>query len=282
MSKKIRGQCLIIDNEKFINDILPFREGSKIDSNNLDILFEQLGFRVTLRRNLNYNDMMRTINNFSDLLDHSDAQMCGEFTCKIFKKKRVTLRIFLFLFLVVIILSHGEDGGLIYASDGREVSTEYLLRRFNNDSCQPLKGKPKFFVFQACRGDDVDYGTIPELERTDSQVCIDQHDAKSFSKPVTTIAKDPSWEDMVILFATVPGFVANRNLYRGTWLIECLCFVFMNHAKDMDLRDMLDEVAKRLRDYESEQGFKQSCSYESRHFYNKLFFNPGIAIDDKD
>ena len=86
MSKKIRGQCLIIDNEKFINDILPFREGSKIDSNNLDILFEQLGFRVTLRRNLNYNDMMRTINNFSDLLDHSDAQMCGEFSCTLFEK----------------------------------------------------------------------------------------------------------------------------------------------------------------------------------------------------
>ena len=88
---------------------------------------------------------------------------------------------------------------------------------------------------------------------------------------MTTIAKDPTWEDMVILFATVPGFVANRNLYRGTWLIECLCYVFMNRACDMDLRDMLDEVAKRLRDYESEQGLKQSCSYESRHFYNKLY-----------
>ena len=49
MHKRIRGQCLIIDNEKFVNDILPFREGSKIDSNNLDILFEQLGFKVTLR-----------------------------------------------------------------------------------------------------------------------------------------------------------------------------------------------------------------------------------------
>ena len=78
MSRRIRGQCLIIDNEKFINDVLPFREGSKIDSNNLDILFEQLGFKVTLRRNLNYNDMMRTINNFSDLSDHSNAQMCGK------------------------------------------------------------------------------------------------------------------------------------------------------------------------------------------------------------
>ena len=92
-----------------------------------------------------------------------------------------------------------------------------------------------------------------------------------------TIAKDPTWEDMVILYATVPGFVANRNLYRGTWLIECLCYVFMNYSSEMDLREMLDEVARRLRSYESEQGFKQSCSYESRHFYNKLFFNPGIV-----
>lgn len=46
MTEKIRGQCLIIDNEKFVNDVLPYREGSMIDSNNLDILFEQLGFKV--------------------------------------------------------------------------------------------------------------------------------------------------------------------------------------------------------------------------------------------
>ena len=90
------------------------------------------------------------------------------------------------------------------------MSTEYVLRSFNNDACKSLKGKPKFFVFQACRGDDVDYGIIPELEKTDSQVCLDQHDAKSFREPVTTIAKDPTWEDMVILFATVPGYVAQR------------------------------------------------------------------------
>ena len=37
---------MIIDNEKFVNDVLPYREGSMIDSNNLDILFEQLGFKV--------------------------------------------------------------------------------------------------------------------------------------------------------------------------------------------------------------------------------------------
>ena len=48
---------------------------------------------------------------------------------------------------------------------------------------------------------------------------------------------------------------------------------------EMDLREMLDEVARRLKNYESENGFKQSCSYENRHFYNKLYFNPGIVRD---
>ena len=50
MTKKIRGQCLIIDNEKFVNDVLPYREGSMIDSNNLDILYEQLGFKVRITK----------------------------------------------------------------------------------------------------------------------------------------------------------------------------------------------------------------------------------------
>ena len=65
MTKQQHGLCLIIDNEKFENDVLPFREGSQIDANNLDILFQELGFQVTMRRNLNYNDMMTTITEFS-------------------------------------------------------------------------------------------------------------------------------------------------------------------------------------------------------------------------
>ena len=38
--------------------------------------------------------------------------------------------------------------------------------------------------------------------------------------------------------------------------------VFMEHAKDMNLRDMLDEVAVKLSSYESERGTKQSCNYD--------------------
>lgn len=104
------------------------------------------------------------------------------------------------------------DKGLTISSLELQLPTEYVLRRFNNDSCKKLKGKPKFFVFQACRGDEVDYGTIPQLETQESAVCsvdasgfvMDDYAARQ------TIAKDPTWEDMVILWATIPGYVANR------------------------------------------------------------------------
>ena len=46
MFSKPRGYALIINNESFVNDIYKYRTGSTIDANNLDILFEQLGFKV--------------------------------------------------------------------------------------------------------------------------------------------------------------------------------------------------------------------------------------------
>ncbi len=46
MFSKPRGHVLIIDNEDFKNDIFPKREGSHVDSKNLDCLFTELGFKV--------------------------------------------------------------------------------------------------------------------------------------------------------------------------------------------------------------------------------------------
>ena len=37
--------------------------------------------------------------------------------------------------------------------------------------------------------------------------------------------KDLSWEDMVIAYSTLPGYVSNRDHYRGTWFIESICKV---------------------------------------------------------
>ncbi len=45
---------------------------------------------------------------------------------------------------------------------------------------------------------------------------------------------------------------------------------------------ILKQVGRTLRNYESEDGYKQSCVYEIRHFYDKLYFNPGIYCADEE
>jgi len=257
MQSKPRGCALIIDNEEFTNPQLPSRKGSLVDANNLDLLLEQLGFSVTLRRNLSYIRMRDEIYNFSKRVEHQKAEMT-----------------------VVCIMSHGQHG-LIAGSDGREIDTEWMLRQFNNDLCPALKGKPKFFILQACRGDEVDYGTLPEItltdghEATDARV-VDPGPAAAAAPPPSTGHKELSWEDMIIAYATLPGYVANRDTYRGTWFIESLVQIFMDMAADLDIKELLDLVANRLKEYESERGTKQTYSYEVRHFTKKLYFNPGL------
>ena len=54
MYSRPRGSALIIDNELFINNVLPKRDGSAVDSKNLSSLFSQLGFLVELHKNLHY------------------------------------------------------------------------------------------------------------------------------------------------------------------------------------------------------------------------------------
>ena len=251
MQASPRGLVLIIDNENFHNDVMPTRTGSVVDANNLDILFSQLGFKVTLRRNLPYFDMITEVQKFAAKSEHMAGDMA-----------------------VVIILSHGRHG-LVAAADGREIEVEWVLRQFNNDGCPALKGKPKLFIFQACRGDEADYGVMPAIEFPEGRTSSDARKIEPVPvKEQQEGFKELSWEDMVVAYATLPGYVANRDRYRGTWFVESLCSVVMEMAADTDLRDMLDVVAERLSNYESEMGTKQTFAYEVRHFYKKLYFNP--------
>jgi len=252
MSSSPRGLALIINNIEFTPpELFSFRKGAEVDSENLAELFTQLGFKVETHLNLGRNDTFRVLIDFAARSEHKDADMA-----------------------IVCILSHGTHHGRVVAADCLELQIELdILRRFNNDYCPDLKGKPKFFIIQACRGEDEDYGTVSLQSR-------DATDAKPRSMSMSSMyppgaAKGLTWEDILIAFATLPGYISNRDHFRGTWFIESLSKVIMNHAKDTSLRDMLDLVGLELKEYESENGRKQSFSYDVRHFYKKLYFNPG-------
>jgi hypothetical protein len=50
----------------------------------------------------------------------------------------------------------------------------------------------------------------------------------------------------------------------------------MRHACDLDLMDLIRLVMFYLKEKETSAGSKQSCNVENRHFYKKLYFNPGL------
>ena len=51
---------------------------------------------------------------------------------------------------------------------------------------------------------------------------------------------------MLIAYATIPGYVANRDIFRGSWFVEAICKVFASQSAEKDIREMMDEVRTSL------------------------------------
>ncbi|KRT86162.1 Peptidase [Oryctes borbonicus] len=91
-----------------------------------------------------------------------------------------------------------------------------------------------------------------------------QTDATTFQAPRTNA-------DMLLAYATVPGFVSHRNPTLGTWYIQAICRIFMEHAHDTDVENLLKIVDANLeKNYLSH---RQTSSYENRGF-KRCYLNP--------
>ena len=72
MTKRPRGQCLIVNNEVF--DHMKERRGSSADAANLNYLFTDLGFEVTVKPNLAEIDVKRQVRQFAQSEAHSKVR----------------------------------------------------------------------------------------------------------------------------------------------------------------------------------------------------------------
>lgn len=55
--------------------------------------------------------------------------------------------------MVLAVLSHGTADNVICGVDGREIDVfEEIIPIFSPIKCSSLRGKPKMYIFNACRG----------------------------------------------------------------------------------------------------------------------------------
>lgn len=82
--------------------------------------------------------------------------------------------------------------------------------------------------------------------------------------------------DMLIVHATLPGHVAFRDKITGSWFIQILCEVFMNHAHKTHLEDLLHMVDERLRIQRTTKEECQTLMVTSIGFNKHCYLNPGL------
>ncbi|CAL4163591.1 unnamed protein product, partial [Meganyctiphanes norvegica] len=99
---------------------------------------------------------------------------------------------------IFIFMSHGIEESF-YTKDGVEISRDFIVNELNNQKCPALEGKPKFFIFNCCRGHEimipVEIGKMQTATKTD---------IKDSTTTYLTHPIEVNTTDACIIHSTVP------------------------------------------------------------------------------
>lgn len=258
MKSKPRGIALIINIEVFSciraeteKENLDNRCGSEKDVKELKKLFEKLHFKVIIKTNLGREGILKVLDEVA-CEDHS-AHDC----------------------FVLFIMSHGLEG-LFFGSDGETLPYETVFDIFSNSSCRTLRGKPKLFFIQACRGNDRQTGVVNDAPLSPDPRSLAVTTAGATDKQWKFALKEaiPGYSDMLVAYSTVNGYVSYRDHRYGSRFVRCLVKVFKEKAGHEDVLSMLTMVNKRLIKM-GDIGSKQ-VGQPAFTLTKKLFFWPGL------
>lgn len=185
------------------------RTGTNVDRDNMVETLKKLDFEVNVYDDLNRYEIEKTLKKACNE-DHSDSDC-----------------------IFVCVMSHGEQG-VLYAYD-REYMAKDLWCNFTANKCSTLAGKPKIFLIQACRGQELDQGTEVKPPGAQKDGCHNQGNYKI-----------PNHADFYVAYSTIPGFVSWRNPSNGSWFIQAFCQVMQEKGSSDDLVSLMTEVSRKV------------------------------------
>ncbi|XP_053393150.1 caspase-3-like [Mercenaria mercenaria] len=257
-----RGIVVIFNMERVKGENVDseLREGSSIDVDSLKETFKNLGFNICYKENQTKKQVMETLAKESKR-DHSNEDC---FACVILTHGGSYYRVH------KTESSHKRED-MIMAAD-TPLLTSDLLKLFHDNECKTLKGKPKLFFVQACRGDKFDKGVYLQVE--------DEVDAKPADDSME-FSPCPIYKDFLIMYATPPGFYAFRHPEKGSWFIQALCKTLSSPGvRNRSLHQLLTSVIHCVCvEYEAQAlqflGYKQTPCFVSM-LVKDVYFRPKI------
>ncbi|GAB1300856.1 Caspase-14 [Apodemus speciosus] len=211
------------------------REGSEVDMDALKCMFRYLKFESIMKKDPTAQQFLDELNNFQQTIENWEEPVSCAF---------------------VVLMAHGEEG-LLKGEDGKMVRLEDLFEVLNNKNCKALRGKPKVYIIQACRGAGLGFMIV--LPRFPSAEIIDvQHHAPAGHRDpgeelggneVAVITEDnpqtiPTYTDTMHIYSTVEGFLSYRHDTEGSGFIQTLTDVFMH--KKGSITELIEEVTRLM------------------------------------
>ncbi|XP_042878714.1 uncharacterized protein LOC122257485 [Penaeus japonicus] len=229
-----RGALLVANYSSFDSPDSKPRLGSEADAEHITELFRQIGYENTKTIvDATKQDTGKALLQFRDEKIHAEVDS-----------------------LVVVFMSHGAEEYMC-TTDGEIIYDQEVIEYFNDVNCPALKGKPKYFIFQHCRGKKEHIVIANKV--------IDSKVIRKSSVPQKRSRRELS--DVYVCYSTLPGFVSYRYDVRGSPYIDRICRVFMEEAHRKEIDTLMKRVEKAMPE-------AQPTEIRRLGFKSDFYFNP--------
>ncbi|XP_037588215.1 caspase-14-like isoform X3 [Cebus imitator] len=213
--------------------VIQGRPGAQHDVEALGDLCRALGFETTVKTDPTAQAFQEEIAQFREQLDTCR----GPVSCAL-----------------VALMAHGGPRGQLLGADGQEVQPEALMQELS--CCPVLRGHPKIFLLQACRGGNRDAGVRPialpwyrRWLRTPPSVPSHADVLQIYAEAQDSSGRGPAsgsshQADILTVYAAAEGYVAYRD-EKGSDFIQTLVEVLRANP-GRDLLEVLTEVNRRV------------------------------------
>lgn len=222
------GVALIINQKVFYNEVrgefkhllppdnktLHNREGTNKDRDKLNEIFNQFGYKVIVKNDLDHLAMLEEIKNTVD-------SICNESS------------------LFICIMSHGDEG-VIYGCNSCHVKVSKIQEIMFTRNQINLAEKPKILILQSCQGNEC-------------QKSLESKHVEDVHATLTTDGPSANIRDMLTFWATFRGYAAIRHRKQGSWFIQTFCKMLKDYGDKQDFLKICTRISGAIQNFKWEK-----------------------------